>query len=139
MRLGRTGAARRRTLALTPLIDVIFLLLIFFVLSSTFVKYSSLEVSHSRPPSSASAADAMVPSGQRLLPDVIIRLKANGRIDINGIPVQRGSLAAVLDKHHENGARTAAMTPSSSATVQDLVSALEQARLSAFQTIEIVK
>jgi len=139
MRIGRTGSARRRMLALTPLIDVMFLLLIFFVLSSTFVKYSSLEVSRSQPSSNAADSDAIDPRGQRLLPDVIIRLKANGRIDINGIPVQRGSLAAVLDKHHENGARSVVMTPSASATVQDLVSALEQARLSAFQTIELVK
>lgn len=139
MRIGRTVAARRRMLALTPLIDVIFLLLIFFVLSSTFVKYSSLEVSRGRPSSSASDSDAMDPRGRRLLPDVIIRLKANGRIDINGIAVQRESLAAVLDKFHENGARSVAIAPSASATVQDLVSALEQARLSAFQTIELVK
>ena len=32
--------ARRRRLPLTPLIDVIFLLLLFFMLSSTFTRFS---------------------------------------------------------------------------------------------------
>lgn len=36
---------RRRALSLTPLVDVIFLLLLFFMLSSTFSRYGEIEVS----------------------------------------------------------------------------------------------
>lgn len=35
---------KRRPLSMTPLIDVIFLLLLFFMLSSTFSKFSELEL-----------------------------------------------------------------------------------------------
>lgn len=36
--------ARRRALSLTPLIDVIFLLLLFFMLSSSFSKFGEVEL-----------------------------------------------------------------------------------------------
>lgn len=36
---------RRRALSLTPLVDVIFLLLLFFMLSSTFSRFGEIEVS----------------------------------------------------------------------------------------------
>ncbi|WP_367714863.1 biopolymer transporter ExbD [Nitratireductor sp. GISD-1A_MAKvit] len=36
---------RRKPLSLTSLIDVIFLLLLFFMLSSTFTRFASVEIS----------------------------------------------------------------------------------------------
>ncbi|WP_371156890.1 ExbD/TolR family protein [Jannaschia sp. 2305UL9-9] len=39
--------ARRKGISLTPLIDVIFLLLLFFMLTSTFSQYASLPLSSS--------------------------------------------------------------------------------------------
>ncbi|MEM8569900.1 MAG: biopolymer transporter ExbD [Pseudomonadota bacterium] len=36
---------RRRALSLTPLVDVIFLLLLFFMLTSTFARYGEIEIS----------------------------------------------------------------------------------------------
>lgn len=36
---------RRRRLSMTPLIDIIFLLLLFFMLSSTFSRFSEVEIS----------------------------------------------------------------------------------------------
>ncbi|MEM0934549.1 MAG: biopolymer transporter ExbD [Pseudomonadota bacterium] len=36
---------RRRALSLTPLVDVIFLLLLFFMLTSTFSRFGEIEVS----------------------------------------------------------------------------------------------
>jgi len=38
-------AFHRRTLSLTPLIDVMFLLLLFFMLTSTFARFGEIEVS----------------------------------------------------------------------------------------------
>ena len=43
MKIG-TPAARSSRLALTPLIDVIFLLLLFFMLSSTFSRFAEIEI-----------------------------------------------------------------------------------------------
>ena len=38
------SAFRRRALSLTPLVDVIFLLLLFFMLTSTFSRYGEIEI-----------------------------------------------------------------------------------------------
>ncbi len=46
----------RRPLALTPLIDVIFLLLLFFMLTSTFSTFGEIELSNARKSSGTSDA-----------------------------------------------------------------------------------
>ena len=73
------GAHRRRTpliLELTPLIDVVFLLLIFFMVSTTFVEEpSALEVDL---PSSSSSS--LVPEGS----DTEVLLGADGEILFDG-------------------------------------------------------
>ena len=48
------SSKRRRVLSLTSLIDVIFLLLLFFMLSSTFTNYTDLDLAASSPGASAS-------------------------------------------------------------------------------------
>lgn len=49
---------RRRTLSMTSLIDVIFLLLLFFMLTSTFSRFGELELSGAAPGGAATARDA---------------------------------------------------------------------------------
>ncbi|ANG61716.1 biopolymer transporter TolR [Marinobacterium aestuarii] len=44
MRLDLTLPARRRAISLTPLIDVVFILLLFFMLSSTFTQWRQLDL-----------------------------------------------------------------------------------------------
>jgi len=45
MRLDLAVAARRRAISLTPLIDVVFILLLFFMLSSNFMHFRSIDAS----------------------------------------------------------------------------------------------
>lgn len=52
--------AKRRRLALTPLVDVIFLLLLFFMLSSTFTRFAEVELSAASRGAAAPGADAPV-------------------------------------------------------------------------------
>ena len=47
------SSKRKRVLSLTSLIDVIFLLLLFFMLSSTFSNYTDLDLAASSPSASA--------------------------------------------------------------------------------------
>ena len=44
MRLELAAPARRRGISLTPLIDVVFILLLFFMLSSTFTQWRQLDL-----------------------------------------------------------------------------------------------
>ena len=85
------SSGRRRPpliLELTPLIDVVFLLLIFFMVSTTFVQEpSALEVD--LPQSSSSA---LVPEGS----DTEIFLAADGRLLFDGAELERDELAKKL-------------------------------------------
>ncbi|MFQ6550451.1 biopolymer transporter ExbD [Aestuariibius sp. 2305UL40-4] len=63
---------RRRPLSMTPLIDVIFLLLLFFMLSSTFSRFADVELMTA---GAGGAADAGTPLFLQLRED---RLSLNG-------------------------------------------------------------
>lgn len=74
MRPREQSAGVRRPLPLTPLIDVVFLLLLFFMLASVFQKEGEIEVS---------AAGTTSTSTSKARP-VFVRLHADGRFDVNG-------------------------------------------------------
>ena len=109
--------ARRRRLPLTPLIDVIFLLLLFFMLSSTFLRFSSVEVTASGP-SGPSAA----PTSGRL---ALLKLRNDGSLALNGGSVERGDLAGALNRLADDGTERVVVTAERGGTVADLVGLLE--------------
>lgn len=81
--------APRRRLALTPLIDVVFLLLMFFMLTSSFDKFATIDLSI--------GGKAAVGSSTAKISNIIVRVHENGRLDINGLSVgAKGFAAAVL-------------------------------------------
>ncbi|MEM9754802.1 MAG: biopolymer transporter ExbD [Pseudomonadota bacterium] len=78
----RARERRRRRLSLTSLIDVIFLLLLFFMLSSTFTRFAELPI--------AAAAGAPAPALDA--PPLFVRLTEDGltlngtEIDLRAVP-----------------------------------------------------
>ena len=82
MRLARP---RRRTafMGLTPLIDMIFLLLLFFLLGSDFVTYGQSLLA---PPRGSGGA-------QSTSQPVIIALAASGELSWNGMPTDKMTMA----------------------------------------------
>ena len=83
---------RRRRLSLTPLIDVIFLLLLFFMLSSTFTPFAELELGAAGP--GAAAPDT---------PPLFLRVSGEA-LSLNGRPVALGALAAEATARDGEGA-----------------------------------
>ena len=116
----------RRQLSLTPLIDVVFLLLLFFLITSTFARFADLEVARQ----TTSAGEAALPpvSGPADIRGAIVSVSADRRVRINGTETAPEEIAAKLDALYERGARTAIIAADRNATVQDLVSVLERAR-----------
>ena len=110
---------------LLPLIDVIFLLLMFFMLSSTFARFADLDVARQ----STSAGEAQLPpaAGPAELRGAIVSVSA-GRVRVNGAETGLEAIAGTLDALYDRGARTAIVVADRDATVQDLVSVLERAR-----------
>lgn len=77
----------RRPLSMTPLIDVIFLLLLFFMLTSTFSKYAEIELSNAT--GGGVASDTQV---ERLF----VQLGPD-RLALNGADISLEELSAQLD------------------------------------------
>ena len=72
----------RQLISLTPLIDVVFILLVFFMLASSFHTMRAVEID--TPAGSATTASV---EGA-----VLIRLMANGMLDLNGIAIESARL-----------------------------------------------
>ncbi|MCL6284225.1 biopolymer transporter ExbD [Ruegeria sp. 2012CJ41-6] len=77
----------RRPMSMTPLIDVIFLLLLFFMLSSTFSRFAEIELSSAT--ASASAPDK--PS-ERIFVQI-----GSDRLTLNGVPATLDELSAQIE------------------------------------------
>lgn len=73
---------------MTPLIDVIFLLLLFFMLSSTFSKFGEIELSNATGGSAATTEEASKRS--------FVQLGA-ARLVLNGTPVTLDGLASQVE------------------------------------------
>ncbi|NMG41786.1 biopolymer transporter ExbD [Chelativorans sp. ZYF759] len=114
MRIDAAPRPRRR-LSMTSLIDVIFLLLLFFMLSSTFARFAEIEVS--------GGVASAVAAGER--PDVLLRFDGAEWV-VNGLPVADDALEPELARLSEAGAQTAVLLVRGELTSQDLITAVER-------------
>ncbi len=86
VRLDTAKSPRRSTISLTPLIDVVFILLLFFMLTSRFQHYQAM-------PLNVPASDT-INTNQSERNALSINLQSNGTIAINGAaPVDQKELA----------------------------------------------
>ena len=131
MRLDRPPVISK-PIPLVPLVDVVFLLLMFFMLSTTFARFGQLDVSRG---SAAGAAGG----GQQVAnaPGVIVEISRGPEVEVNGSSVALSELVAKLDEFHDKGVRRGSVTLTASAEVQDLVTVLELARTSKLRALAI--
>jgi len=100
---------RRRAVALTPLIDVIFLLLLFFMLSSTFMRFGEIEI--------AAAGGGITPDGP---PPVFMQLRQDG-VTVNGQAMGIEPALAELRRLAEAGSTRVVLAVKDGPTSQQLV------------------
>ena len=111
---------KRRIVSLTPLIDVVFLLLIFFMLASTFLQSQSLTVLTP----AASAADT--PADKSV---VEVYLTKAGTFRLDGEEVDAARLASGLKERVKSNPETiVSILVERGAEVQPLITAVEAAR-----------
>ncbi len=118
MRIDAAAVRKRRPLSLTSLIDVIFLLLLFFMLTSTFSRFARVEISGG--PASASAGGKP--------PDVLIRVDDPAGWRVNGQTLAEEAAIVELARLKEAGAETAVLLVRGELTSQELVEAVENIR-----------
>ncbi|SEB35182.1 outer membrane transport energization protein ExbD [Nitratireductor aquibiodomus] len=118
MRIDAAAVRKRKPLSLTSLIDVIFLLLLFFMLTSTFTRFARVEISGG--PASVSAGGKP--------PDVLIRVDDPAGWRVNGQTLAEEAAIVELARLKEAGAETAVLLVRGELTSQQLVEAVENIR-----------
>lgn len=128
----RPRPQRRSRFILTPLVDVMFLLLIFFMLSSQTAPYFLLPVT----------ADAAVPE-QVAGVDAPVRTElvvsvGDGYARLNGERVAFAELPERVARAIRSGHSQALVTAGATATTQDLVTVLDVFRRESFAHVRLV-
>ena len=111
--MGHRSYKVKKRLALTSLIDIIFLLLLFLMLTSTFSKFSEIELSVD-----ATAAESNV--SEKIL---FLRISAL-RIDLNSDEVQINSLSKSIKSFTKNAKTSLVISMDQDVTSQRLVDIL---------------
>jgi biopolymer transport protein ExbD len=84
LHFSQSDGSPRRWLSLTPLIDIVFLLLVFFMLATQFAREQALPLDV--PGRAVASADASL-SGA-----LLVRVRSGGEVDIAGQPVSLDAL-----------------------------------------------
>lgn len=128
MRL-ETSNTVRRSLGLTPLIDVVFLLLLFFMLASTFQKYGEIDLA------TAGTGAGAVPADRPLL----VRLHKDGSIDVNAQAVLIDGLAEALADAVADDEKRVLVQVREGAPTQGLVDVLERVRALGIKRVMVAR
>jgi len=128
-RARRTAKADDSDVNVTPLLDIVFIMLIFFIVTATFIKEPGVEVT--RP-------EAQTAEDQRLV-SILVAIDSENTIWINRkqVPVD-GVRAAVERLRRENPRGSAVLQADGSAHSEYLVDVLEQIRASGIQDVVAV-
>lgn len=126
---------RRIVFMLTPLVDVMFLLLIFFMLSSQTEPYNLLEILAQGTPGQDQPPDVSpsAPTSAELLVSI-----ARGYARFNGARVEMADLPSTIERYMAAGFSRAVVTTGQAATVQDVVSVLAAMERAAFAEMRLV-
>jgi len=113
---------------LTPLLDVVFIILIFFIVTATFIRETGLDVNRSND------ALAQVPTADAIL----ITIDSNDEIWIDGQVVDMRAVRAHIERlHAANPDWPVVVEPKKSSTTQLLVAVLDAARASEIENVTI--
>jgi biopolymer transport protein ExbD len=116
LKLPRKRGARAR-ISLTPLIDVVFILLVFFMLASNFMDWRAIRLD--------APAEAGGDGGDR--PAVLLRIGAGGGLDLNGEPIADGGLTgAITPLTQRQPEPTVLIRPADGVPLQRAVSVLDR-------------
>lgn len=119
----------RRSVGLTPLIDVVFLLLVFFMLATTFSKYGTVELE------TAGAGSGATVRPEKML---LVHVGEAGALQLNGQAIEPDALLVEIERRVGDGAEDAVIVARSTAKVTDLIAAVRLVRGSAAKTVRVV-
>jgi len=132
-------AGRRKTdeggIDLTPMLDVVFILLIFFVVTATFLSETSISAA-----SSDNNSDQQRPDDAKK--NILFEIEANNEIILNGNPrpIIATQVRSNIDQlKAENPAASVIIQPNDDSDVSTLVMIMDAARQAGMTNISIVE
>lgn len=115
-------------LDMTPMLDIVFIMLIFFIVTTSFVKESGVTVST---PSAESAA-------QQENANIFIAITASGEVWIDRRPVDPRAVRAIVARMHaDNPEGSVIIQSDEDASTRMLVDVMDQVRLAGIEAIAI--
>ena len=118
MRFIESKIVGKRIVSLTPLIDVVFILLVFFMLVSNFNQFNAIAVNA---PAPATRQDNSMAGA------LLIRLDKQGEIDIAGRPVAWDQLREIVRQAlAEKPERQVLIKPHAELAIQQVVNLLDE-------------
>ena len=115
---------------MTPMVDIVFLLIIFFMISSSFVKDKGVNVDLPEAASSKSSTQN----------DIVISVLNNGQIYFNKIKVTPRRLRKILIKQSQNQSKNkdiVIIKGDKSAPYEKIMQVMDIARLSGFNNLSL--
>ncbi|PHS25702.1 MAG: biopolymer transporter ExbD [Methylophaga sp.] len=129
----RTRHSRRQSGAIaevnmTPLIDMVFILLIFFIVTTSFVKETGVDVSR---PSAKTAV-------KKEKANILIAIKPNGEVWIDKRLIDRRAVRANVERlHAENPEGSVIILADKESKTGLLIEVMDQARLAGVANVSI--
>ena len=121
---------RRRSrvvLSLTPLIDVVFILLVFFMLVSQFTQWRQVEMT----------SEATLGGETTSISPVLVLVDESGSYTVSGETVHLAADAAQEVKASVKGDQAVIVRPLTGATIQPVVSIVEALKASGVQNVSV--
>ena len=119
---------------LTPMLDVVFILLIFFVVTASFLKESSLDVQGQDPDNNPPPPTSDQPQNGLIQIDANNQIFLNQeRIDVSAVRARLASLRA------ENPEAAVIVRPHSSSKANTLVNVMNSAREAGIYSIQVIE
>jgi biopolymer transport protein ExbD len=121
-------AQEEAELDMTPMLDIVFIMLIFFIVTTSFVKESGVKVNTPRAATAARQENA----------NIFIAITAGGEVWIDRRPVDPRSVRAIIARMHaDNPEGTVIIQSDASSPTGTLVEIMDQVRLAGVEGIAI--
>ena len=131
--LERPGA-RIKAISVVPLVDVLLILLVFFMVTSTYLDLDTVPISQA---SEAAPAPGEAPSAG---PVLLVRIGPDGTLGIAGEALSLDGLGSLLaTRLAEDETLNLIVLPSPRADVQALVAVMDRATLSGVTRLRVVR
>jgi len=127
-RSNRSGSEQTADIDMTPMLDIVFIMLIFFIVTTSFVKESGIDVNR---PTAQTAT-------RKEQGNIIVAIKSNGDVWIDKRLVDiRAVRANVSRLHAEQPLGSVVIAADKDAKVKDLTQVMDQIRLAGIMNASI--